>query len=308
MHPLASVVIPTFRRPDALETLLASLARYNLPIQIIVIDDGDCAETRSLIYNKFSYVDLLTGISNQGPAYQRNRGITRASCEKVFSFDDDVIIHSPDFFWKTLELLEIRHVGAVGIPFYVPHRPIHIHQLAPDSSALYVLHAFTGAAHAVRKTEFLAVGGYRDHFFYMGEEGDVCLRLLEWGLLTVACDASPVEHCESPIRVSARADYYGRRNDIVSLWLNAPAHRLLVRLPGTISLGFRHMIKTKRFRHQLHGMWNGLTYATQAFNERQPVSTSVFDLHYFLKRAPCTPEPALPTNPPSAAKSNRTFS
>ncbi len=223
----------------------------------------------------------------------------------MFSFDDDVIIHNTDFFWKTLELFEQSQVAAVALPFFVTHRPERIHQSAPDARSLYLLHAFVGAAHAVRKSQFFAIGGYRDHYFYMGEEGDLCLRLLDRGYLTVACNASPVEHCESPIRVSARADYYGRRNDILTLCFNAPARRLFFRLPGTVLLGIRHMAKTRRFRHHLRGMIGGLAYAAGHWAERRAVSLLAFDLHYFLKQRPCTPEAQISVLPPFVSTSGR---
>ena len=83
---------------------------------------------------------------------------------------------------------------------------------------MHVVHAFVGAAHAVRRDVFLKVGGYREHFFFMGEEGDLCLRMMQAGYVTRLGRADPIYHLESSRRDLSRAGFSGRRNDILFAW------------------------------------------------------------------------------------------
>jgi hypothetical protein len=46
----------------------------------------------------------------------------------------------------------------------------------------------------------------------MGEEGDLCLRMLATGYVTRLGCAEPLHHFESPLRGFSRADYCGRRS------------------------------------------------------------------------------------------------
>jgi len=95
-QPLATVVIPTFSRPDLLlqcvQSVLAQDAPF--PFEVVVVDDGGTpAATRSLA----GVLDPRLRIyrqENSGPARARNRGMKEAHGRIIAFIDDDCAAHA----------------------------------------------------------------------------------------------------------------------------------------------------------------------------------------------------------------------
>jgi GT2 family glycosyltransferase len=99
--PSFSIVVPTFRRPDALrETLSALLALDYDPerYEIIVVDDGDDASTEQVIEG---VADRRVPVRLErqhrlGAARARNRGARSAGGEFLLFCDDDMVVSPTD--------------------------------------------------------------------------------------------------------------------------------------------------------------------------------------------------------------------
>ena len=93
--PLATVVIPTYSRPERLRDCLAALARQTMAadeFEVVVVDDGSPEPVAPPAAN------ALTGPSvsvirqeNAGPSAARNRGVQEARGELVALTDDDCL-------------------------------------------------------------------------------------------------------------------------------------------------------------------------------------------------------------------------
>ncbi len=88
-----SVIIPTYRRPDALRASLAALARQDFPhdqYEVIVVDDGSDTPLEPLIH---SFQGLMTvrllRQRNAGPSAARNKGSHYANGRFLAFTDDD---------------------------------------------------------------------------------------------------------------------------------------------------------------------------------------------------------------------------
>lgn len=284
MKVQASVVIPTRDRTEELRKLLRSALAQTIPVEILVMDDGTSDATAEMIHNEFPQVCYHRLASSRGPAYQRNRGIELASNDLVFPIDDDVLFDSPRTIEQTMAEFGHPRVGAVGIPFINVRYDQTVRQRAPEAKAIYITHAFVGAAHAVRRDLFLRLGGFREHFFYMGEEGDFCIRMLSQGYVVRLGYADPIHHLESRRRNLSRAGFSGRRNDILFAWHNVPFSRLPIHLVGTTVNGIRSALTQGRFWSMLRGTWNGYVGCWKHRHEREQVSTSIYRLYRRLKK------------------------
>ena len=285
----ASIVMPTRNRKDLLQQALLSALDQSVPVEVIVMDDGSTDGTVEMVRAEFPQVKLCQLGSGRGPCFQRNWGIEMASCPIVFPIDDDSIFSSPQVVEETLRDFNHERVAAVGIPFLNPRLNWRRQQVPPrGSQEILVVHAFVGAAHALRKDAFLQVGGYREHFFYMGEEGDLCLRLLQAGHVVRLGTSSPIFHMESPRRNLALADFCGRRNDVLFAWHNVPMPWLLFHLAGTTFNGFRSAISSRHPISMIHGTLSGYADCFRCRDRRSPVPASVYRLHRKLKKSgPC---------------------
>ena len=221
MRVAASIVIPTRDRVEELRELLYSILAQTVPVEILVMDDGGSEATSKMMRVEFPRVRYICLACGLGPAFQRNRGIELATQPIVFPVDDDTLFVSPHTVAQTLADCDHARIGAVGIPYINVRQDQTVQQRAP-AAGVHVVHAFVGAAHAVRRDVFLKVGGYREHFFFMGEEGDLCLRMMQAGFVTRLGRADPIYHLESSHRDLSRAGFSGRRNDILFAWHNVP--------------------------------------------------------------------------------------
>ncbi len=280
----ASVVIPTFNRVDELRNLLRSALAQTVPVEIHVMDDGGDQTTAEMIRNEFPQVNYHCLARGRGPAYQRNRGIEMASSNIVFPVDDDSFFISPQTIEQTLSEFNHSRIAAVGIPYINIRQDQVVRQRAPENGRTYIASTFFGASHAIRRDIFLKVGGYREHFFYMGEEGDLCLRMMDAGYLTRLGNADPIHHLESPRRNLGRAGFTGRRNDVLFTWHNVPSTHLLPHLAGTTVNGVRTAIGSGCFWGMIKGTATGYADIFRRWQERQPVPQTIYRLHRLLKK------------------------
>lgn len=283
--PLASVVIPTRNRREILRENLRAVSTQTVPIEIIVLDDGSTDGTPEMIRAEFPQVRYVRFDELRGPAFTRNRGCEMATAPIIFPIDDDAVMASPHTVDQTLAEFDHPRVGAIGMPYINVRVDQHVRQRAPDNAHIWVEHTFTGAAHAVRRDAFLAVGGYREHFFYMGEEGDLTLRMLSAGFVTRLGQADALEHHESPNRVTARANYYGRRNDVRFAWHNVPMPWFLAHFTATLINGMRAACTGADYpARMLAGTLSGSLDCVRLWRERKPVAAAIYLLHRHLKK------------------------
>ncbi len=281
---MASVVIATRSRTEELGHLLCSLEVQTVPVEIHVMDDGSDDATALLISRDFPSVFYHRVAANRGPSFQRNRGIEFARCNIVFAVDDDTAFPSRLTVEQTVQEFDHPRVGAVGIPFINVRKDLQIRQRAPSPAEIYAVHAYVGAAHALRRDIFVSLGGYREHFFYNGEEGEYCLRQLNAGYLTRLGRADPIHHFESPLRDASLQNRLGRRNDILFAWHNVPMPWLPIHMAGTaVNSAIGGFVAGNPWLN-IKGTINGLALCARGLGERNPVPASVYKLHRRLKK------------------------
>jgi GT2 family glycosyltransferase len=97
MAPSFSVVIPTFRRPHALELTLRHILEVDYPpdaFEVIVVDDGSGDETAAVVERHVGGRTAVTYAeqANSGAAAARNRGARVATGDMVLFLDDDILV------------------------------------------------------------------------------------------------------------------------------------------------------------------------------------------------------------------------
>ena len=165
----ASVVIPTFRRPELLRRCLAALDAQDLSpaeFEIVIADDAASAETRRQVLEfgatartKVTYIPVL---GTQGPAAARNAGWRRARGAIIAFTDDDCI---PERGWLRAGLDQFRRdaevlavAGKIRVP--LPRAPTDYEQ---DAAGLE--HAdFVTANCFCRRATLEKIGGFDERF------------------------------------------------------------------------------------------------------------------------------------------------
>ena len=247
------------------------------------MDDASSDGTAEMVSMDFPDVEYYRSAENLGPCYHRNRAIQMAETEFVVGLDDDSIFQSPNTVEQTLAEFDRENIGAVAIPYINILQSNKIHTTAPDSERVYLMHAFDACAYAIRRSVFFEAGSYREIFFYMGEESDLCIRMLDRGFAVRLGRADPIHHLQPPNRVSARVDILQRRNDILSFYLNTPLLFLLPYLAATTIKGLIYAIRDSRLGNIFRGIVKGYAFILSNAHLRSPVSLPSFLLYRKIK-------------------------
>ena len=200
--PRASVVIPTYRRRDALLRLLSALATQTIApseFEVIVVVDGSNDGTREAAETLATPYDLhVIAQENRGRAAALNAGIRVARGELVLMLDDDM---EPTPEWLAAHLRAhassdtLAVMGAVPVAMRdtmpVPAEWVggrfnrHLARLA-GSGAPLTLRDFYGGNLSVRRDVLARIRGFDEEFTRYGNEDlELSLRLTEAGVRIV---------------------------------------------------------------------------------------------------------------------------
>ena len=241
-----TVVVTTRNRKEDLRICLASVQRQTLEVETIVIDDASTDGTGDMIRAEFPDVRLICHQEMHGYIRGRNEGARLATGEVLVSLDDDAAFSSDRIIEDALACFDDDRVAAVAIPYVDVNREPTVRQVAPDGHATYVVESFIGTSHALRRSVFVKLGGYREELFHQGEESDYCIRLLAAGYVVRLGHGAPIHHFESPRRDFRRMDHYGPRNAILFGWQNVPFPAALIQIPSTIAGVLTHTLEPRR--------------------------------------------------------------
>lgn len=186
--PAVTVVVPTFRRPDRLARLVASLERQTMEreaFELVVVDNGSGDETTEVLHRlaSTSAVSLrpLRIEDNRGPARARNYGWRMARSDYVAFTDDDCVPH-PDWLERGVEALRAKPcVGVVqGVTLMADgHRPsggweVNREVLRPSAF-------FEGCNLFFRRAALEMGGGFDETLHFGGEDTVAGWSALEAG-------------------------------------------------------------------------------------------------------------------------------
>jgi GT2 family glycosyltransferase len=194
----ATVVVPTYERPNTLERTLESLIDQSVDsYDIVVVDDGSTSPEQEAVLTRFADEDRVTVVrqSNQGPAAARNRGWRETTADVVLFTDDDC---EPPRNWIESLVSEFdTGIAAVGGPLVPPASIADSNAVArftryrdrfaydePDEPTVGVKGlAVTGTANvAYRRSVLEEAGGFDESFpIAGGEDADLGRRVRALG-------------------------------------------------------------------------------------------------------------------------------
>src|SRR4051794_10076678 len=198
---LASVVVPSYRRPDLLDRCLGALAVQDFhpaACEIIVADDAGSEATRRQVDGWAGRTAIAiryaTPAGAHGPAAARNAG-WRAARGRFVAFTDDDCIPDPRWLAEGAAAFEggaAAVAGRVVVP--LPERPTDYERDAAGLEAA----EFVTANCLVRRDALEAVGGFDERYAAAWrEDSDLQFTLLERGFPIARAPRAVVVH---PVR------------------------------------------------------------------------------------------------------------
>ncbi|MDR2152561.1 MAG: glycosyltransferase [Helicobacteraceae bacterium] len=183
-HPLVSIIIPTYKRQDALSRAIASALNQTYKnVEILISDDEKSAETKAIVESIAKNDDRVKYIENyrsKGVSGARNSGIFIAKGEYcVFLDDDDEIMpEAVELFVNNTP--KDAAFGYGWRRFCVAGDRSDIHKHGEKMDFDYLSKRGSNAAGPnifVPKSHLIKIDGY-DESMPTSEDYDLCLRLL----------------------------------------------------------------------------------------------------------------------------------
>jgi GT2 family glycosyltransferase len=224
--PRFSVIVPTFRRPDALARCLDALVRQTYPrerFEVVVADDGSGAPPTAVVERVSGAMNVsLVEASHGGPGAARNAAAARAGGDYLAMTDDDCI-PEPDWLERLDAAVGASPGALVGgrVENGLDDNPMaeasqllvgYLYEyFASDPSS--TIRFFTTNNLAIPAEQFRQLGGF--DVVSIGdtaEDRDLCDRWVRSGGMLVYDPSSVVRH-HSPLSFSGfvRQHYrYGR--------------------------------------------------------------------------------------------------
>jgi glycosyltransferase involved in cell wall biosynthesis len=191
VHPLVSIVIPTYNRAGVISRTIDNVLRQTYRnFELIIVDDGSTDNTLSVL-DRYSGRVRVVAQRNSGPAVARNHG-ARISSGEIIAFQDSDDLWSPTKIERQVALLETdRSIPCClcnvvmslvdGKPFTsFDHSLVRLDRaqgvwlnVLDVLATRFIL--FNQAA-AIRRKAFEKVGGFRSDLKYL-EDYDLPLRL-----------------------------------------------------------------------------------------------------------------------------------
>jgi glycosyltransferase involved in cell wall biosynthesis len=198
MSVRASIVVPTYRRPDLLERCLAAVTAQDFDpagYEVLVADDAAAEATREQVERWAARsavsVRYLPVLKAHGPAAARNVGWQSARGEFI-AFTDDDCVPSPGWLRAGVAALEAGADAAAGrLEMPVPERPTDY-----ERNEVGLTRAeFVTANCFCRRDVLEAVGGFDERFTAAWrEDSDLHFTLLERGYRVVRAPDALVVH------------------------------------------------------------------------------------------------------------------
>ncbi|MCB9893285.1 MAG: glycosyltransferase family 2 protein [Planctomycetes bacterium] len=212
MSELVSAVIPTYRRPGALDRSLGSVLRQTWrPLELVVVDDGSGDNTPEVL-QAWADKAKAAGVEyqwhtkeNGGPGAARNFGMERASGE-LFAFLDDDDRWYPQKIETQVAHMRMHPESGVSFTRYVHSgkegQPKPRMENIRDGWVFDSLCSGQTRAHLqtlmIRREVFARVGGFASHRNF--EDFEFCLRAsLDFPFTAVAEALTVIETVESSV-------------------------------------------------------------------------------------------------------------
>ena len=277
-EPTVAVIVVSYNTVSLLRECLSSIQAVRLghDTEIVVVDNNSADDSARMVARDFPKAKLIVSKANTGFGSANNIGVRACGSEYVVLLNSDTVLQE-DTIGRLVDYLDShRHVSCVAPRIVLPdgarqprvfgNQP-SLWRLAMQATYLGVLFPrsrllegtdgsdrlggterhvgwVSGVCMAMRRADFLAIGGFDEAIFMYCEDLDLCARLSCDGRNIVRVDRWPVRHyggASSPtIEAQVRSTVWAQRNllKVVSRQ-HGPVSALAARLILLLGLAFR---------------------------------------------------------------------
>lgn len=274
--PIASIIIVTYNHKDYITNCLNSVSDQNYPHEIILVDNCSTDGTSELVEKIFPSVKIIKNTNNSGYGAANNRAIENSRGKFLVILNPDTIV-TDGWLENLLQPLEISN-KTITTPkiLLIDGKKINTCGNINHFTGLTFTRGFgenfdtynqikeisgiSGACFAIRKKEYLQLGGFDENFFLYNEDSDLSWRAQLKGYKILFIPSSQMFH-DYKLKVSPEKLYYLEKGRYLILRKYYGFKELLLFSP---SLFFTELLTTS---YSLKYGSKGLRWKYKAFFE-----------------------------------------
>jgi GT2 family glycosyltransferase/glycosyltransferase involved in cell wall biosynthesis len=220
--PKVSIIIPTMGRLSLIQPCIESLLQITAwpNYEVVILDNGRGKYPDGIAWLREKPFTVVECNEPFNWARLNNIGVRHATGDLYLFLNDDIEITSPDWLEQLVRQALQPDVGAVGALLHYPNGALQhtgvllvnyggggihlLHKRMPGASIYRQLHATvrevsanTGACLLVSREKFAQIGGFDEELAVVGNDVDLCLRLLDAGYRNVWTPLCSLIHHES---------------------------------------------------------------------------------------------------------------
>lgn len=184
MNSLVSIIIPCYNDAQYIEQAVQSALDQTYPYkEIIVVDDGSNAETKTVLKKLEPKITLLITQENQGQSTARNVGINAASGEFILVLDSDDYFE-PSFCEEAVAILQSNFEAKIvtsHVRRFTDDKTLDLFVPSGGDITVFVLYNGASGSSMFRKSDALEVGAYDEQMRKGFEDWEFYIRLLADG-------------------------------------------------------------------------------------------------------------------------------
>ena len=282
-NPLISIIITTYNSERYIESCIKSIIdqRYTLKslFEIIVIDNSSTDSTVNIIRNNFPQVLLIDNDKNPGYGSANNLGVSLAKGEYLIIINPDTVVEEG---WLEGLVMPLTNSGKLittpkilvydGTLINTCGNVIHTTGLAftrgynslPNTfqNPEYI-NGISGCCFAIKKNDFLNLGGFDESIFLYYEDVDLSFRAHLSGFKILYVPNSRIKH-DYTLKVSPEKIYYLEKGRYRALKKYFSANDILLLMPSLLvaeilTFGYALRVGSNGIRYKLKAVIYGLT-------------------------------------------------
>lgn len=269
----ASIIIVTYNHKDYIVPCINSIEEQDYPHEIIVVDSHSKDGTPDFVREHFPEIEVIDCRNNLGYGTCNNLGILKANGPYIVVLNPDTIAKA-DWLRELIGPLDACR-GVITTPKILTYDGSYINTCgninhftgltftrglgkSPDEYAKQeYVSGFSGCCFAMRKEDFLELGGFDERFFLYNEDSDLSWRANLKGFKVLFVPTSKVLH-DYRLRVSPEKLYYLEKGRYIILRKYIPSHALVSFIPSLI------MAEILTFGYSARWGFNGLKHKIRA--------------------------------------------
>lgn len=290
--PKVSINILNWNRKKELKELLLNLKNQSYQnYEIILIDNNSIDGSFEMVKLEFPEINVIKMPLNLGVPGGRNVGIVNSLGEIIIFLDNDTEIKN-NFIENVVRTFEKNTDAGILtfkiLNFYSNELDMTCWVLDReliDYEKFRQVNTFLGGGCAIRKTVINEIGLLWDKLFFMHEEKEYSMRLIESRYKIYYCPGIEIYHKISPekrFQPDERFFYFGIRNEIWIYLKNVPLFFLIKHLVYLIGIGVLYSLRRGYFIYFIKGVYEGIFHCSHAIKDRRPMSNEDYKIYLRL--------------------------